>query len=415
MIPMENFNDRLVMHLDLDAFFASVEQRDQAEYAGKPLVVGARPGNRGVVATCSYEARRYGIRSAMPISEAVKLCPHAIFVRPDMKRYNKVSSQVFEVLREVSPVIEKASIDEAYIDISGLRRLLGSPREIAMQAKQRIQQQLRLTCSVGVGPNRLIAKLASEFRKPDGCTVILPHEVQRFLDPMPIRNLRGVGKQTGKIFSKLGISDVRTLRQYSLESLKHHFGTKAGMSFYAQARGQASAEIRPASASKSISKETTFAVDQADIAVLKNGLHTLSSSVARSARSKQLTATVVVLKVRFPDFETVTRQQRLPLATNNDREIFETVWQLYRQNGFEHKPLRLIGVGLSGLQSAGESADLFVETEQRIAQGRLYHAMDKINSKYGAESIGFGSHQKVSHDTLTQTGRRAGKRRDETG
>jgi len=179
-----------IMHLDMDAFFASIEQRDNPEYCGKPVVVGAMPGRRGVVSTCSYEARKYGIRSAMPISEAHRRCPDAIYLRPDMARYAAVSKQVMHALGDISPVVEPVSIDEAYIDISGMERLIGEPEEIGRLTKQKVMYRVGLNRSVGIGPNRLIAKLASEYQKPDGLVVIRPDQIQVFLDPMPVSNLR---------------------------------------------------------------------------------------------------------------------------------------------------------------------------------------------------------------------------------
>ncbi|MES9968059.1 MAG: DNA polymerase IV, partial [Sedimenticola sp.] len=252
---------RLIMHLDMDAFFASVEQRDNPEYQGKPVVVGARPGGRGVVATCSYEARRFGIHSAMPISEAYRRCPHAIYVRPDMKRYSEASRRIMAVLGEISPLVEPVSVDEAYLDISGLERLFGTPREIGLLTKRKVQDAVGLTCSVGIGCNRLIAKLASDYRKPDGLTVVMPDQNRAFLDPMPVSNLRGVGRQTLKTVKRLGIETVAQLRGYSLEQLQLHFGERGGEHLHNQARGIASDRIVTEYQRQSISKETTFGED----------------------------------------------------------------------------------------------------------------------------------------------------------
>ena len=197
--------------MDLDAFFASCEQLAHPEYRGLPVVVGARPGHRGVVAAASYEARRFGIHSAMPIAEALRRCPDAVFLPPDMQKYQRQSRQVFQILETLAPVVEAASIDEAYLDLSGLEKLLGTPAAIGHEIKQRILDETGLTASVGIGPNRLIAKLGSEHRKPDGLTVVFPEQVLDFLAPMPVANLRGLGRQTQKVFSRLGISTVQQL------------------------------------------------------------------------------------------------------------------------------------------------------------------------------------------------------------
>ena len=221
--------------MDLDAFFASCEQQQHPEYQGHPVVVGARPGQRGVVAAASYEARRFGIHSAMPISEAYRRCPDAVFLRPDMEKYRRRSQQVFQILKTLAPVVEAASIDEAYLDVSGLEKLLGTPETIGHEIKQRIHSGTGLTASVGLGPNRLIAKLGSEHRKPDGLTVVPAEQVLEFLAPMPVSNLRGLGRQTWKVVSRLGIRPVEQLRAVPLPRLEEHLGKRAPASVHSQA------------------------------------------------------------------------------------------------------------------------------------------------------------------------------------
>ena len=234
---------RWIAHMDLDAFFASCEQQAHPEYRGRPVVVGALPGHRGVVAAASYEARRFGIRSAMPIAEAHRRCPDAVFVRPQMDRYRRLSRQVFEILTSITPCMEAASIDEAYLDVSGLEKLFGTPEVIARTIKQRIVEQTGLTASVGIGPNRLIAKLGSEYRKPDGLTVVTPEEVLDFLAPMPVANLRGLGRQTQKIFRRLGIKTVAELRTVPPHTLVKHLGVSAAQRFRQQAFGIAPDQV----------------------------------------------------------------------------------------------------------------------------------------------------------------------------
>lgn len=387
---MAERSNKWVMHLDMDAFFASVEQRDNPEYRGKPLVVGALPGHRGVVATCSYEARKYGIRSAMPISEAYRRCPDAIYLRPDMDRYATASRQVMLILNEISPVVEPVSIDEAYLDISGLERLVGGPEEIGRLAKQKIQENVGLTCSVGIGPNRLIAKLASEHRKPDGMVVVRQEQVQDFLDPMPASNLRGVGRKTEKLLGRLNIRTVAHLKKYSLESLQGYFGKKGGQHLYDQAGGIASDRVGLKAGRQSISKESTFNEDETDQQRLRERLHSLASEVGHIARRKGLKGRVVTLKIRLDGFETHTRQRKISEASNADAKIFTTAWDLYQASGFVRRPVRLIGVGISEWGESGYMGDLFDAPEQREREDRLYATLDKVAEKFGEGKLSLG-------------------------
>ena len=386
--------ESLVMHVDMDAFFASVEQRENPDYRGRPVVVGALPGGRGVVATCSYEARVFGIHSAMPVSEAYRRCPDAIYLRPRMQEYAKVSRRVMGALEGISPVVEPVSIDEAYVDISGLDRLLGSPRDIGRKAKTHILETVGLTASVGIGPNRLIAKLASDHRKPDGLTVVLPDAVEDFLDPMPVENLRGVGPRTRKAADRLGIRRVSQLRAYPLELLKMHFGDKAGISLYEQARGLASAAVGVKAPRKSISKETTFDRDVIDERLLRETLRELAAQVGRIARRKALSGTLVTLKIRLAGFETHQRQRRLRTGTNGDGEIFRTGWELYRTSGFVGRPVRLIGIGVSGWTSADAQTDLFSDSPKQSRENRLYDTLDRVSERYGAGKLSLGMGRK---------------------
>jgi DNA polymerase-4 len=372
-----------IMHLDMDAFFASVEQHDHPEYQGRPVVVGALPGRRGVVSTCSYEARKYGIRSAMPISEAHRRCPDAVYLRPDMNRYVAVSRQVMGLLGDISPVVEPVSIDEAYVDISGLERLMGSPEEIGRFTKQKIREETGLTCSVGIGLNRLIAKLASEHRKPDGLVVVRPEEVQAFLDPMPVSNLRGVGAKTRQGLERLGIHTVAQLRACSQELLQTHFGKKGGSYLYHQARGIASDRVGNPAGRQSISKETTFNRDTTDQQRLRESLRELAAEVGQIARRKGLRGQVVTLKIRLQDFETHVRQLKIAEATNADGRIFSTAWELYQSSGFAGRAVRLIGVGISEWGEGARQEDLFDSGENRKREEDLYATLDRVNEKFG--------------------------------
>jgi len=382
---------RWIAHVDLDAFFASCEQRDHPEYRGRPVIVGAMPGHRGVVAASSYEARTFGIHSAMPIAEAYRRCPDAVYLRPDMEKYLQASRQVFEILDKITPVVEKASIDEAYLDISGLEKIIGPPHTVGREIRRCIRAGTGLTASVGIGPNRLIAKLGSEARKPDGLTVIAADEVLDFLAPMPVANLRGLGRQTQKIFDRLAIRTVAELRATPVAKLREHLGLKAAESFHRQAHGIASNEVVTDRGRKSISKETTFGSDVRDRDVLHDNLRKLAAGVARTARREKLAGTVVTLKIRFEGFETYTRQNTLPEPINDERIMLATAWSLFNQGDLPDKPVRLIGVGLSGWAEQGASqSDLFESPKQHSHDKKILEAIDTVAEKFGKPILQVG-------------------------
>ena len=381
--------------MDLDAFFASCEQQEHPEYQGRPVVVGAQPGQRGVVAAASYEARRFGIHSAMPISEAFRRCPDAVFLRPDMEKYRRHSRQVFQILATLAPVVEAASIDEAYLDVSGLEKLLGTPETIGSEIKRRIRTGTGLTASVGIGPNRLIAKLGSEYHKPDGLTVVTPGQVLDFLAPMPVSNLRGLGRQTQKIFSRLGIRTVEQLRAIPLPRLEQHLGKKAAASFHRQAFGIASDQVLPAQRRKSISKETTFETDIRDHTVLHDALRGLAADVARTARREDLSGSVVTLKIRFEGFETHTRQHKRTTPTCDEREMLKTAWRLFLDGRLPNKPVRLIGIGISDWEEDQPAqTDLFTQPAQQEDNKRLLQTIDAVTEKFGKHLLQVGVSRK---------------------
>ncbi len=395
---MPHHSQRWIAHVDLDAFFASCEQREHPDYQGRPVVVGARPGRRGVVAAASYEARKFGIHSAMPISEAWRRCPHAVYVRPDINKYRQVSQQVLRILETITPTVEAASIDEAYLDVTGLEKLIGTPEMIGRKIKQRVFAQTGLTISVGLGPNRLIAKLGSEYRKPDGLTVVTPDQVLEFLAPMPVANLRGLGRQTQKIFDRLHIRTVAQLRAVPLQTLAQHLGQKAAASFHRQALGIASHDVVPDRQRKGISKETTFEADIRDNAVLRDALRRLASDVARTARREGLSGLVVTLKIRFAGFDTHTRQHKREASTNDERDILKTAWQLFQNGNLPKKPVRLIGVGVSGWEdNQAAQADLFDALKQRQDNQRLLKTIDDVTEKFGQGMLQVGVGRKAGN------------------
>jgi DNA polymerase-4 len=385
------------MHVDMDAFFAAIEQRDDPTLRGKPVVIGAQPGGRGVVATCSYEARKFGIRSAMPINEAHRRCPGAVYLRPDMQRYAAESRAIMQALENISPVVEPVSIDEAFIDITGLEKLLGTAKQIARTTKQRIFEAVRLTASVGIGPNRLIAKLASDYRKPDGITIVEPHQVLDFLGPMPIRNLRGIGDKTAERIERLGFHTVADLRRCPHESLTAHFGPKGADLLYNQSRGVGSDVVGDDGQRKSISRETTFSEDIRDQKVLHNVLLDLAADVGHQTRAEGLAGRVVTLKIRFTGFETHTRRQTLDNPTNHDKVIFRTAVELAKKRSFQNKAVRLIGVGLSGWNTdETQQMDLFDTEADGEKDKKLYATLDEIKNRWGKKSLRLGMPRKHS-------------------
>ncbi len=381
--------------IDLDAFFAQVEQLDHPEYRGLPIIIGGQPGGRGVVATASYEARRYGVHSAMPTNTAHKLCPDAIFVRGNMRRYAELSKRIYEVLQQISPEVEQASIDEFYIDLSGLEGLWGTPRQMGERCKQVILEATGLTSSVGIGPNRLIAKLASEYRKPDGLTVVGPDQVYPFLDPMPLKNLRGIGKKTLPRLAKLQVETLGELRRrYTLEQLQKAVGTGVAETLYYQSRG-ISRQRRRHHSRQSISKETTFEHDISAPQRLKKVLHNLAFEVARSLRKHEKRGHVVRIRVRLSDFSTFTRQRQLSHPTASDLEIARVGWELFKEHGYIGKEIRLLGIGVTlGVDEPEQPAqlDLFDSTaDERPTQAdegeQVTQVVDAILDRFGEDAI----------------------------
>ena len=384
-------NQRWVGHADLDAFFASIEERDRPECRGRPVVIGALPGHRGVVSTANYKARRFGIRSAMPIAEAYRRCPDAVFLLPDMAKYTQVSQEIFQILETITPLVEPVSVDEAYLDLSGLEKLLGPPEAIGREIKRRILQGTGLTVSVGIGPNRLIAKLGSEHHKPDGLTVVSPEQVLEFLGPLPVSALRGAGRQTQKVFARLGIKTVLQLRSIPLRYLEEPLGARAAAGFHAQSLGIASAEVVPGRDRKSISKETTFEQDTEDVETLHAVLRELAAEVAALARREKLSGSVITLKIRFTGFETHTRQHKLANPTHDERVILREAWDLFLHGKLPRKPVRLIGVGISAWhQIEPVQTDLFDQSQAHARDDKLLQTLDRISDRFGKGIVQIG-------------------------
>ncbi len=341
---------RRILHCDMDSFYASVHQRDDPELRGRPVVIGGNPESRGVVAAASYEARKYGVRSAMPASRARRLCPHAVFIRPEFPRYRQASNQVFEILRQFTPVVQVVSIDEAYLDVTDHLGDLGSATAVARAIRQQVRDDLDLTVSIGVGPNKLIAKIASDFNKPDGLTVVKPDRVQEFLDPQEVRVLRGVGPATEARIVELGYRTVGDLRRAGRSDLEQRFG-KYGAVLYRFARGIDDRPVSTRRKRKSLSCERTFAEDLTDRTQMLEQLASMAERVAAGLGRRDLAARTISIKVRYPDFETVTRARTDRSAVAEESRIVETVQELLGRTEAEERGVRLLGVGASGLLS----------------------------------------------------------------
>jgi len=380
---------RAILHVDMDAFFAAVEQFDNPELAGQPVVVGGS-GGRGVVAAASYEVRRFGVHSAMPMREALKRCPHAVVVSPRFKRYREVSGQVFEIFGEFTDLVEGLSLDEAFLDVTGSMGLFGSAEAMAREIKNRIRVRTGLTASVGVSHNKLLAKLASEMNKPDGLVVIRPAEVTTILAPMPVRRLHGIGAKTAARLEQQGIHTLGQLRR-APESVLWPLFRRETREMRERASGIDDRPVVSDAPEKQISSEETFDVDIKDHEELRQRLAQLADRTAERLRARQLKAGMISIKVRRRDFETYTRQKSFGPPTQETRLIVQVATDLL-DRWFEEQPraaVRLLGVGVSDLAPA-QQLDLFTTRESAEA-GKLDETLDRIRGKYGTEAVKRGS------------------------
>lgn len=380
---------RTILHLDLDAFFCAVEELNNPDLRGKAFAVGGRPEERGVVSSCSYAARAFGVHSAMPMSQALRLCPDLIIVRQGRGRYAEKSRQVMERLHHLSPLVEKISIDEAFVDISDIRE---PPREIALNLQSRIWDELRLPCSIGVASNKLVAKIATEVGKkaargadyPRAVTVVEAGREAEFLAPLSSSMLWGVGKKTEARLHSLGVHTIGDIARYPESELTARFG-QPGRDLSRHAHGIDERPVTPEHTVKSINQETTFARDVSDDKVLEATLKSLSEEVARSLRRERLAGKTVKLKLRWPDFNTLTRQITLPAPSDQPLEICEAALTLLRQVRVSGKPVRLIGVGVSGLGPSIHQMELWGQASEK--QRKLQSVLDTLQEKYGQKVI----------------------------
>jgi DNA polymerase-4 len=384
----------MVFHLDMDAFFVSVEELFYPSLRGKAVVVGGRPNERGVVAAASYEARKFGVHSALPLRTAYKLCPHAIFVDGHPERYRQCSDQVFAVLKRFSPRLEMASIDEAYLDMTGTERLLGPPLRAAHSLHAAVKAETGLNCSIGIAGSRLVAKVASDQAKPNGVLWVLPGQEARFLAPLEVRKIPGIGPVMEQNLHNLGIRTVGDLARLDEQFLAERFGqwglALAGKAQGLDAGGWFDQEIGADAGPKSISHEHTFGVDTADRAVLEATLAKLSEMVGRRLREHALHARTLQLKLRYADFSTITRAHTLDGATQADTEILAAVRSLFRREWRPGARVRLLGVQASGLAEEEGQLDL-LEGDRRARWQQALAAADRMRDKYGERSVSLGA------------------------
>ena len=345
---------RRILHVDMDAFYASVEQRDDPALKGRPVAVGGRPESRGVVAAASYEARTYGVRSAIPMARAVRLCPDLVIVRPDFEKYARVSRQVFAIFREATPLVEPLSLDEAYLDVTENAWKLALGVEVARRIKDRIRDETRLTASAGVAPNKFLAKIASGWKKPDGLTVIAPERMEKFLEKLPVDALWGVGPKTAARLRAEGIERLLDVRTAPDDVLKRCVGSWAEglrrLSF-----GDDPRAVEPNRERKSVGCEETYAKDLTDLAVILREVDALARHAAGYLERKRLYARTVVLKLRYDTFETITRSESRSPATQQVDEIVLRAAALVEKTEAGRRPVRLLGVSLHNLSSAADA------------------------------------------------------------
>lgn len=381
----------------MDAFFAAVEVLDHPEWAGKPLVVGSPPDKRGVVSTASYEARKFGLHSAMPSRTAYRLCPQAVFTPVRMARYLDVSSQVMDVFRTFTPMLEQVSVDEAFLDMTGVMRTWKSPQALGLALKNAVRRTTGLTASVGAATNKFLAKLASDYQKPDGLTILPEHldEILAFLAPLPVNRIWGVGKVTEKLLHQAGFRIIGDLQQVSATVLVPVVGSALAAHIHALARGQDGRKVVTEHETKSISAETTFDEDISDPARLRIYLMELVEQVGRRLRQAGFYATTPFIKIRFDDFQTFTRQETLPHPVCSDRRLLESAVGLFQRQKFD-QAVRLIGFGVSGLSTEkmpDHQLPLFpdpaLQRDERDA--RLDITLDRLRERHGERAVVRGS------------------------
>ncbi len=393
---------RTILHVDLDAFFASVEQRDKPELRGKPVLVGGSSG-RGVVAAASYEAREFGVFSAMPMAEAMRRCPHAIVVSSNMGNYGKASQEFFDILDDFSPLVEGLSVDEAFLDVTGMERLLGDGVSIATQIKARVRKELELVASVGIAPTKFIAKIASDIRKPDGLFVVSSEEILSFLHPLPVSRLWGVGKVGQQRLADLGLRYIGDVAAFPRLVLEKKLGAVSGAHLHNLAHGIDSRSVEGGREMVSIGHEETFERDTGDLQKIGNILLRQADKVARRLRKRDLRTRTVVLKIKYADFTLITRRKTLNDPTSDAQVLATTARDLLANlrivaGGGKNQTVRLCGLSVAGLEDRNGPRQLGFAEASRARGERLGDVLDKIQDRFGDASVSRASHAKTRDD-----------------
>lgn len=378
---------KVIFHVDMDAFYAAVEQNDHPQHRGKPVVIGARPGTRGVVSACSYEARRYGIHSAMPISEAYRRCPHAVYLPVRMERYQKVSARIMEMFYDYTPEVHQISVDEAFLDMTGTERLFGPPEETAVKIKNRVREETGCTLSIGIADNHFLAKLASEADKPDGLFHVMPGREIEFLNTLKLKDLWGVGKKTLARMEELNITSIQKLRQFSKGSLETMFGKAAGTYLYEAVRGGNPGVFIMEPKSRSVSNEVTFGADTRDNDSIKRVLLELAHQVMFRLLKMSCVSKTVCLKVRFDDFTTTSAQKTLRHYLGSADEIYAVVLELLRQRWNGSRLIRLIGVGVSSVEEAGSAVQGELFEDEYDRRKKVEKAVLELGKKMSGKPV----------------------------
>ena len=377
-------NIATILHVDMDAFYASVEERDNPKLKGKAVVVGV--GKRGVVSAANYEARKFGIRAAMPIYKAKALAPHAVFIAPNMARYAEVSEQVMAIFRDVTPHVEPISLDEAFLDVTGARRLLGSGIEIADQIRKRVEKDLGITCSVGIAHNKFIAKIASGHCKPNGVLEVDPEKMLEFLHPLAANEIWGVGPKTNELLEKMGLFTIADIANTPRSTLIRVLGQASGASLYELAWGRDYRDVITEHAEKSISASQTFDVDLYQPEEILKEFLRLTEKSADRMRAKGLATNTISIKVRFADFKTISRSRTLDLPTTGTQEIFEVAKSLYLGLELDRVLVRLVGVSLDSLV-VNDDVTQMVLGERTSSWQQADRAIDRVKAKFGRSSL----------------------------
>ena len=372
-----------ILHVDMDAFFASVTERDHPELKGKAVVIGA--GVRGVVTSANYEARKFGIKAAMPVGKAQRLAPHAIFIPPDHKRYSEVSEHIMEIFHSFTPLVEPISLDEAFLDVTKARRLLGDGREIATAIRAKVEEQEGITCSVGIASSKFIAKLASQRCKPNGMLEIPTDRVLTFLHPLPVSALWGVGPKTNEALERLGLHTVGDIAQTPPQTLIRALGQAAGESLYELAWGRDDRDVIPEEPDKSISAAETFDRDIDDPEIIAKEILRMCERASSRMRERSLFAKTITLKIRFADFTTNNRSKTLPLPIDTTHEIYEVAKGLYEGLSIERARIRLVGVSLDNLHT--DTHEQLVLGGRESSWRELQEGIDAAKARFGRDSV----------------------------